>query len=138
MGLLDQIAGSVLNQAGTADTDSPTGMLEIIMNLINQHEGGLAGLISTFQRGGLGEIVSSWVSRGDNLPVSAEQIQAVLGHEQVSAIATKLGIDPAAAAAGLAQLLPQVIDKLTPEGSVEGSSLLANAAIGALKGKLFG
>lgn len=138
MGLLDQIAGSVLGQSGDTDADSQNGMLGTIMGLINQQEGGLSGLVSAFQSGGLGEIVNSWVSRGENLPVSAEQIQAVLGSEQISGIASKLGIDPASAASGLAQLLPLVVDKLTPDGSVDNTSSPTSAAFDAIKGKLFG
>ena len=138
MGLLDQISGSVLGQSDDTGTDSQTGMLSTIMSLISQQEGGLGGLVSTFQSGWLGDIVNSWVSRGENLPVSAEQIQAVFGNEQISGIATKLGIDTTSAASGLAQLLPQVVDKLTPDGSLESSGSLTTAAIDTIKGKFFG
>jgi uncharacterized protein YidB (DUF937 family) len=64
------------------------------------------------------------VSTGTNLPISAQQVQAVLGSEQVQAIAAKLGISPEEASGHLAQVLPQVIDKLTPGGNVpEGGAL---------------
>lgn len=137
MGLLDQITGA-LGQTGGAESDSQSGMLGTVMNLINQQEGGLQGLVSRFQSGGLGEVVNSWVSSGENLPVSAEQIQNVLGSEQINGVADQLGIDPSSAASGLAQFLPQIVDKLTPNGSVEDGNSLTSAALGMLKGKLFG
>lgn len=136
MGLLDQLAGSVLGQAGGAGVQND--MLGGIMELINQQEGGLGGLVSKFQNGGLGDIVNSWVSRDENLPVSAEQIQAVLGNEQIASIASRLGLDPNGAASGLAQFLPQVIDKLTPDGTVDNGNPLLSMAADLLKSKLFG
>lgn len=135
MGLLDQLAGSVLGQS---ESNSSEGMLAVVMDLIKQHEGGLSGLIAAFQKGGLEDVVNSWISQGNNLPVSAEQIQAVLGSDQIGAIASRLGMDSSSAASGLAQFLPMIIDQLTPNGSVESSDSLATAGMDLLKGQLFG
>jgi uncharacterized protein YidB (DUF937 family) len=82
--------------------------------------------------------VASWVGTGQNLPVSAEQIQAVLGSGQLGQIASQLGLNESQAAGGLADLLPQVIDSLTPNGQLpQGDDLLAQG-LDMLKGKLFG
>ncbi len=137
MGLLDQLAGSVLGQSGDTGSPSQAGIFAAIMSLISQQEGGLGGLVSQFQSSGLTDIVNSWVGRGDNIPVSAEQIQSVLGNEQIAGIASKLGIDSNLAASELAQLLPQVIDKLTPDGSLENSGPLNSAVMDTIKGQLF-
>lgn len=129
MGLLDQLGG-MLNQGGNND------FVGAITNLIDQ-QGGLGGLAQQLQNGGLGDIVSSWVGTGANLPVSAEALQQALGSEQISQIAARLGLSPDQAAGGLAQLLPQVVDKLTPNGQIETGGLLEQG-LDLLKGKLFG
>jgi uncharacterized protein YidB (DUF937 family) len=122
MGILDNLLGAVGGTGGDP--------MSAITGLLNGHEGGVGGLVQAFERGGLGEIAQSWVSTGGNLPVSADQIQAVLGSGVVAQFAEKLGIDPQAAAGHLAQLLPQVVDHLTPNGQVQ------SGALGALEGLL--
>jgi uncharacterized protein YidB (DUF937 family) len=92
--------------------------------LDNPQHGGVEGLIRAFQDKGLGEIVSSWISTGQNLPISAEQIQKVLDSGQLKQIAEKIGISPEEASSSLAVLLPQVIDKLTPNGTLPEGALL--------------
>lgn len=129
MSLFDQL-GSVLGQGGGNDA------MSAISNLIDQH-GGLSGLLQTLQNGGLSEVVASWVGTGANQPISAEALQQALGNEQISQIAASLGLSPDQAAASLAQLLPQVVDKLTPNGNIEPGGLLEQG-LGLLKGKLFG
>ena len=138
MGLFDQVAGAI---TGATDTSSENGnsLLATVMQLVNNPQtGGLAGLVQTFQKSGLAEIANSWVSTGQNLPVSSEQIQRLLGSEQVSQIASKLGISADQASGQIAEFLPQIVDKLTPNGSIpEGGDLLSQG-LELLKGKLFG
>lgn len=125
MGLLDSV-GSMLGgaQAGGNGGD----IMSVAQQLLGQ-AGGLEGLLKKFQENGLGEVAASWVGKGQNLPISAEQIQKVLGNEQVAAIASKLGVDPQQAATQLSQLLPGLVDKLTPDGQVtQGGDLLAQGA----------
>ncbi len=125
MGLLDSI-GSMLDgaQAGGSGGD----IMAVAQQLLGQ-AGGLEGLLKKFQENGLGEVAASWVGKGQNLPISAEQIQKVLGNEQVAAIASKLGVDPQQASMQLAQMLPGLVDKLTPDGQVaQGGDLLAQGA----------
>lgn len=138
MGLFDQVAGAITGSKGTA-AEGENSLLGSVMHLVNNPEtGGLAGLIQSFQNGGLGEIVNSWVSTGQNLPISSEQIQSVLGSEQVSQIASKLGISPEQASGKIAELLPLFVDKLTPNGSVPESGDLMSKGLELLKSKLFG
>ncbi|MEK6634508.1 MAG: YidB family protein, partial [Nitrospirota bacterium] len=85
--------------------------------------GGLAGLVQTFQKNGLGDIVNSWVSTGKNLPVTPQQIQQGLGGDLLSQLATKAGISTEAAGTQLAGLLPDLVDKLTPTGKIEADGL---------------
>lgn len=135
MGLLDSVVGALAG--GQSGGESP--LLNVVMQLItNPQTGGLAGLVQSFQQGGLGSIVNSWVSTGQNLPISAEQIQAVLGGGQLQNIAAQLGMSTEQASGGLADLLPQLVDKLTPNGQVpEGGDLLAQGLDMLKKGGLF-
>jgi uncharacterized protein YidB (DUF937 family) len=81
----------------------------------------------------MGGLVSSWVSTGQNLPISADQIQNVLGSEQVKELAAKAGISPDVVSSHLAQLLPMLVDKLTPNGQVPQTSSLLEEGMGMLK-----
>ena len=135
MGLFDSVVGALAGgQSGNGNQ-----LLNVVMQLINSRPGGLGGLVQSFQQGGLGEIVNSWVSTGQNLPVSAEQLQSVLGGGQLQDIAAQLGMSPEQATGGLADLLPQVVDNLTPTGQLpEGGDLLAQGLDMLKKGGLFG
>lgn len=135
MGLLDSVVGALAG--GQSGGDNP--LLNIVMQLINNPQtGGLGGLVQSFQQGGLGDVMSSWISTGQNLPISAEQLQAVLGGGQLQNIAAQLGVSPEQASGSLADLLPQVVDKLTPNGQLpEGGDLLAQGLDLLKKGGLF-
>jgi uncharacterized protein YidB (DUF937 family) len=95
-------------------------------------EGAISSLLDKFGTGGLGDTVTSWVGKGSNLPVSADQITSVLGSEEVAAIAGKLGISKEAAAAKIADVLPGIIDKVTPDGVVPVPEALADKLTGML------
>lgn len=102
------------NQAGA------NPLLQIAMQLLanNGQFGGLQGLIEQFQRAGLGSHIESWISSGQNLPISPDQLTQALGQGQMQHMAQQAGIDPQAFSHQLAQVLPQMIDKLTPQGQV--------------------
>lgn len=137
MGLFDQIAGAI--SGATANTnEGEKALLPVIMQLLNDPgTGGLAGLVQTFHKGGLAEIANSWISTGHNLPVSAEQINSVLGNEQVKNIAGKLGISLDQASEQIAAHLPQIIDRLTPNGSIPEGADLVSQGLDLLKSNLF-
>src|SRR4051794_40963576 len=91
MSLLDSVLGAVTGKADGQPQASP--LVAIIGTLLAQ-SGGLEGLMSNFSRGGWGNVFSSWVSTGPTPPVSGDQIQQVVGSQQLAALAAKLGIDP--------------------------------------------
>jgi uncharacterized protein YidB (DUF937 family) len=129
MGLFDSVAGAVLGKLG----GQSGGMAQVAMDMFNQN-GGLAGVLEKFQAGGLAEQAASWVGKGENLPVSADQISSVLGSGAIADMAAKFGIDPATLSAQIAEHLPTVVDKMTPNGAVEGdSSNLLSTVLGMLK-----
>jgi len=116
MGMLDSILGAV---AGKAESTGGAAALVGIVGGLLQQNGGLEGLANKFSQSGAGGAFSSWVGMGENQSVSGNQIQNALGSEQVKALASKMGIDPAQASALLAEYLPKIVDKLTPEGRVD-------------------
>jgi uncharacterized protein YidB (DUF937 family) len=83
--------------------------------------------------GGLGNLAQSWVGKGANLPIDTSQVKAILGSDAVAGVASKLGITQEAAATKLAAVLPQVIDKLTPDGVVPDPQVLSQKVLGLLK-----
>ncbi|WP_374604708.1 YidB family protein [Niveibacterium sp.] len=130
MGLLDQLAGELLGGSGGA---SP--VLQIAQQLLQSHEGGLADLLAQLNQGGLADQVKSWVGTGANLPVSADQLSTALGPAVIDKLAAALGMDAGTVTNQLAQGLPQLVDTLTPGGSVEGASDLLSQGLGSLFGR---
>ena len=136
MSLLGNLIGSALG--GSNSTGSGGGqnlLMQAAMGLITQH-GGIEGLAQKFQGGGLGQIFSSWVGTGQNQPVTPQQITQALGHEQVQQIAQQAGVSHDEAASGLAQMLPSIIDKLTPHGTAPTGNALQSGLAGLLSGGL--
>lgn len=103
MSLFDGIMGALGDKGGNFDLTSLASALG---------DGGIAGVVQNLSQGGLSDIVQSWVGNGQNLPVSLDQLQSILGSEQVTQIASSLGIDPSQ----IAEALPGLVDKLTPGG----------------------
>ena len=118
MSLLDDLAAKV---KGALGTNSPAaGMIDHVIEYVHNTEasGGLHGVVQKFEQSGLGALVQSWISTGKNLPVSPDQVKSVLGSERISQWAAKLGISPEQANQQIAQVLPQVVDHLTPGGKL--------------------
>ena len=93
--------------------------------LVGSGGSGLPGLLERLRGGGLGEVVETWIGTGDNMPVSSRGLTAALGADQISAMAAKAGLPDDAMASGLAEVLPGIVDKLTPEGFVPDTASLA-------------
>lgn len=110
MSMLNDILGAASGPGGF-DLEKLSGQLD---------DGGLNGLVAKFEKGGMGEIVQSWIGTGGNLPISSEQITAVLGSEQVQNLTHALGID----SSQLAHALPGLIDHLTPGGQLPQGNLV--------------
>jgi len=133
MGLLDSVMGA-LSGGQSSQPGEQGAMLQAALGLLvnDGHGGGLSGLVTKFQQGGLGDVVGSWVGTGQNLPISADQLQQVLGSDMVAGLAAKFGLSPADVGGQLSQLLPQVVDKLTPNGALPDASAGGLGDIGSL------
>lgn len=99
--------------------------------------GGLGGLVGAFQKGGLGDMMSQWISTGPNPPISPAQLNGVLGNDVIGQFAQKAGLNHADASSALASLLPTLVDHLTPNGTMPESNGL-ESALGGLLGSLGG
>lgn len=134
MGIFDSLAGEVLSQF--TGGNHPAGLLDAVTSMLTDPStGGLQGLVRSFEQGGMGGVIASWIGTGQNMPISADQLQSVLGSEQVQAIASQLGLNTQEVAGHLAQLLPQMIDKLTPNGTIPDDGGGLGAALGGLFGR---
>jgi len=129
MGLFDSLAGAVLSNMG----GDKGAMLQIAMDLFKQN-GGLEGVIAKFNEAGFADKAASWIGTGDNQAISAEQVIEVLGRDSIAGFAEKLGMSPSDISEKIAEYLPQAIDKMTPNGEVDGNSgNLLSAVMGMLK-----
>jgi uncharacterized protein YidB (DUF937 family) len=132
MGILDDLENKAVSSLlGSSSNPLATSLLRMISN----HPGGLPAVLQSFHEKGLGEVVSSWVGTGPNLPISAEQLEHVLGSDQLKQLAAQAGISPDAAGSSLAQLLPTLIDKLTPNGQMPQHSTLLETSTSRSLGK---
>ncbi|MEP7181548.1 MAG: YidB family protein [Betaproteobacteria bacterium] len=124
MGLLDGLLGNVLGGmmggGAAAGQQGQNPLLQAALQMLQQN-GGLQGILGKFQRAGYGAQADSWVSTGQNQPIDANALQQVLGQGQLEQIAQQLGMSHGDAAGGLASMLPQLIDQMTPQGQVPGN-----------------
>lgn len=128
MGLLDAAKGAL---GGQQSGRNP--VMSAIMGLMgDQQIGGLSGLVQRLQQYGLGDQVASWIGKGENLPVSGGQLEEALGSEKVQQLAQSAGCSKEQISSGLAENLPDVIDRLTPEGQLPDQQSLS-----AMAGKYF-
>jgi uncharacterized protein YidB (DUF937 family) len=129
MGLFDSLAGSMLGKLG----GEKGAIAQVAVDLFNQN-GGLPGVLEKFKAAGFTDEVASWVGKGANLQISAERITQVLGSSTIQTAANKLGINADEISAKIAEYLPQVVDRMTPNGEVgkDSGNLLATL-LGMLK-----
>ena len=141
MGLLDGLLGSLMGGQGQGGTNP---LLQIAMQMIAAKAGGgsgsgggidvggLSGIVDAFQKGGLGHIADSWVGPGENLPVNADQLSQVLGSDKIGAIASQLGMSHGDVSDGLAKILPDLINHVTPNGQIPGNHSMIEDALSML------
>lgn len=109
---LDSILGGLGGGSGGS-----TGLLSAAMALL-QSNGGLSSVLGMFQQSGLGAEANSWVGSGANMAISGEHVQQVFGGSSIGSIATQLGLSQGQASAAIAQILPELVNQMTPQGQV--------------------
>ena len=156
MGLLDGILGSVAGSplgtnampggqnplaaliAGLAGSQQIQGasLLTAAMSLLQQN-GGLAGVLNSFRQSGLAQHADSWVSTGANMGISGDQLQQALGSSSIENVASQLGMSQGQAGSAMAQILPELINQLTPSGQLPADhSDMISKGLSMLTGRL--
>jgi uncharacterized protein YidB (DUF937 family) len=120
MGLLDSLGGMLKGAVGEAEAAALPALLNAILAKTQYRD--LNGLVAALQRGGLDAQVKSWLGNGANLPVSADQLKAVLGNAQVQEFARHLGLPVDQMLELLAKYLPEIVDKASPNGTLQPSA----------------
>jgi len=151
MGLLDDLLGSQPRQpaGGTSTSGVLMALMPIVLSMLSSRgtrggglgdilgqvlggagggqAGGLGGLLAQLQRAGFGEQADSWVSRGANKPISPDAITQVFGRDGLEQVSRRAGLSPDDASRGLSELLPEVIDRMTPDGDVPDADALTRS-----------
>ncbi|MBV9522074.1 MAG: DUF937 domain-containing protein [Alphaproteobacteria bacterium] len=125
MGLLDEIMGGLPQEHATATGGG--GLPNAIMGLLaNRQSGGLNGLMGSFAAAGLGHVFQSWVGNGPNQSISPQDLHRALGEDKVQAMANQTGMSTSQLLPLLAQFLPTIIDRLTPQGQMPPADFVPN------------
>ena len=138
MGLLDNMLGAATQSLGQQPAGGGQDWVVLISGLLanGSLQGGLSGLLQQLQESGLGDQVQSWVSTGANQPVSGDQLSSALGGAGglLGQLAQQAGVSHAEAGDQLSQLLPQIVDRLTPNGQLPAN--LGAGGLGDIAGML--
>src|SRR5262245_59344145 len=108
MGLFDGLLGGIVG----------AGMVSVVSEIIEKH-GGLQGVVSQFERNGLGGTIKSWVGTGPNDPISPDEVHQALGPDLLQQLSAKTGLSVQDLAQKLSQVLPQAVDGMTTGGAIQ-------------------
>jgi uncharacterized protein YidB (DUF937 family) len=112
--------------------NSGGGAASQIISVLMSQPGGLSGILAKLSAAGLGNIVQSWISNGENMPITGNQVQTALGNDLIGKLANSAGVNSSSAATMIAKFLPTVVNQLTPEGTMPATGLQAGQVMGAL------
>jgi uncharacterized protein YidB (DUF937 family) len=123
MGLLDGLLGNVMGgmMGGGQPQQGGNQLVQIALQMLQQN-GGIEGLLARMQQAGYGQQAQSWIGTGQNMPISPDALSQIFGQGQLGQIAQQLGLPQQDAAGGLAQMLPDVVDQMTPQGQIPDDS----------------
>jgi uncharacterized protein YidB (DUF937 family) len=107
MGMFDGMLGGIVG----------AGMVSVVNSILEQH-GGVQGVVNEFEKNGLGATVKSWVGTGPNQPISPDDVHKALGPNLLQQLSEKTGLSVRDLTQKLAQVLPQAVDKMTPNGTI--------------------
>jgi uncharacterized protein YidB (DUF937 family) len=123
MGLLDGLLGNVMGgmMGGGQSQQGGNQLVRIALQMLQQN-GGIEGLLARMQQAGYGQQAQSWIGTGQNMPITPDALSQIFGQGQLGQIAQQLGLPQQDAAGGLAQMLPDVVDQMTPQGQIPDNS----------------
>jgi uncharacterized protein YidB (DUF937 family) len=122
MGLFTTLAEMVLTGFGNPDSTQAKLASAVVKRFQTNDGGGLKALLEQLEEKGLGHVAQSWVGTGANLPISPEQLKNVLGPDWIQQLASHLGVSPDVISAHLSEILPKIVDRLTPDGRVPAAA----------------
>ena len=118
MGILDSLENSPAFKGALSQLEG--AVLPVVLSEVlgNGSQGGLNALVAKLQQAGFGNQVKSWIGNGQNLPITAEQLQQVLGSDTVKQLAARFSIPVDQLGKVLAQVLPTAVDHASPDGKL--------------------
>ena len=119
MGLFDSVGGALKGLAGQAEAAALPALLSAALAQTDLKD--MQGLLDKLQQSGLGKQVASWLGDGNNLPITADQLRAALGNQQIQQLAAHFGLPMDKILATVAEHLPSIVDKLSPNGKLQES-----------------
>jgi uncharacterized protein YidB (DUF937 family) len=122
MGILDSLENSAAFKSALGQLEG--AVLPVVLNEVlgSGGQGGLSAIVAKLQQAGFGDQVKSWIGNGANLPITAEQLQEVLGSDTVKQLGARFNIPVDQLAQILAQQLPKAVDGASPNGTLPSSS----------------
>jgi uncharacterized protein YidB (DUF937 family) len=119
MSIFDSLVQTALQSALGGNAESQTqNLVKGVVGMLTSNAGGISGLVDKFKQSGLGDVAASWVGTGENKPVSPQQLEDALGADKVAELAKQAGIPADKGAEVLSQVLPTVVNKMTPDGEI--------------------
>lgn len=126
---------TILNAVTGGNRARGASLLAIVLALVQQ-SGGLDGILDAFRRSGMSRQADSWVSTGPNVGISAEDLQQAVNGSTLSPFASQLGMSNSQASSVLAQILPELVNQLTPQGTLpDNHSDLISQGLTLLRGR---
>jgi uncharacterized protein YidB (DUF937 family) len=118
MGIFTTLAEMVVTGFGNPDSTQAKLANAVVKKFQANDEGGLTAILQQLEAKGLGQAVQSWIGTGANQMVSGEQLEKALGSEQIQQLAAHVGVSPEVLRSHLSEILPKIVDRLTPDGKL--------------------
>jgi uncharacterized protein YidB (DUF937 family) len=118
MGLFTSLAEMVVTGFGNPDSTQAKLASAVVKRFQTNDGGGLAAVLQQLEAKGLGQVAQSWVGTGANQSVTPDQLKNALGADWIQQLAARVGVSPDVISSHLAEILPKIVDRLTPDGRV--------------------
>lgn len=122
MSILDNLMNKAHDLTGTKDK---TDIVDAITEMLAGSKDGFTGIVDKFKQNGLGNTISSWIGTGENKTITGDQVKQVFGTDKIKELADKTGLSTDDAAKKVAEVLPGMLDKLTPDGKVPEGNIFS-------------
>jgi uncharacterized protein YidB (DUF937 family) len=119
MSIFDSLVQTAISSALGGNSNALTqNVVKGVVGMLTNNAGGISGLVEKMAQSGLGDVAASWIGKGDNKAITPQQLEDALGADKVAELAEQAGIPADKGAEVLSQVIPAVVDKMTPEGEI--------------------